>query len=84
LRSARIEKILESFAAELYSAEAKHPEWPDDIVHQAAILSEESGECVQACLQFYYDQGNIERVKHEAIQTAAMCLRMLLNLEDAS
>ncbi len=66
--------------AELARAEAKHPHWPADPVHAAAILAEESGELTQAALDFYYGQGSLQRMKEEAIQCGAMALRFLENL----
>ena len=65
---------------ELRRAERKHPEWPSDIVHQAAIVAEESGEAVRAALQLHYEGGTKSELKTELVQTAAMCLRMLINL----
>lgn len=64
---------------ELESATTKHPEWPEDKVHAAAILAEESGELVRAALQFTYENGRYYDMHKEAIQTGAMCLRFLLN-----
>lgn len=60
-------------------AELKHPDWPEDIIHAAAIIAEESGEVVQAALQFVYEGTRISEVRAEAVQTAAVCMRLLLN-----
>jgi NTP pyrophosphatase (non-canonical NTP hydrolase) len=38
---------------ELADAERKHPDWPADPIHAAAILAEESGELIQASIDFY-------------------------------
>ncbi|WP_272149788.1 hypothetical protein [Tenacibaculum aiptasiae] len=65
---------------ELGKAETKHPNWPKDILHQIAIVNEESGEATRAALQFEYEGGKIEEVEKELIQTAAMCIRMLKNI----
>lgn len=72
--------ILEEICEELFRAEIKFPYWPDDIIHAAAIVNEESGELIRAAIQFTYEDGEIEEVKTEAIQTAAMCIRFLKNL----
>ena len=73
--------VLQEILAEHKKACEKHPEWPSDILHQIAIVNEESGEATRASLQFVYEDGNIEEVKKELIQTAAMCLRMLTGLK---
>ncbi len=71
------EQMIEAVFAELYRAEEKHPEWPEDVIHRAAIVAEESGELVQAALQNVYESGSKEHMIEEAIQTAAMALRFL-------
>lgn len=69
---------------ELSRAEEKFPEWPDDIIHAAAIVAEESGEIIQAALQAHYDKGRVDKVKKEAIHTAAMCYRLITAIERKS
>lgn len=64
---------------ELNKAVDKHPEWPKDPIHAAAIVSEESGELVRASLQFTYENGKPSDMNEEAVQTAAMGIRFLLN-----
>ena len=71
---------LQEILAEYRKACEKHPEWPSDILHQIAIVNEESGEATRAALQYVYENGSIEEVKKELIQTGAMCLRMLVGL----
>lgn len=66
---------------ELRRAERKFPGFPTDPVHAAAILAEEVGELQQACLKWTYEGGNLEDVKKEAVQSAAMALRFLFNIE---
>lgn len=66
--------------SELAQARAKHPQWPVDVIHAAAILAEEAGEVVKAALDMTYDGGSVEDVRTELAQTGAMCLRMLVNL----
>lgn len=73
-------KIVSEILIELNKAEEKHPNWPKDILHQIAIVNEESGEATRAALQFTYENGTKEELKEELIQTAAMCVRMLKNL----
>lgn len=73
--------VITEIFAELRRAEKKFPGWPDDIIHGSAIVVEESGELVRACLDYYYHRtkGKEEIIK-EAIQTAAMAIRLLLNI----
>ncbi|MFL5808068.1 MAG: hypothetical protein ACJ749_01025 [Flavisolibacter sp.] len=73
--------ILAEFAAEMQSAKVKHPDWPVDVIHQAAIVAEESGELVRAALQSTYENADKDHITREAIQTGAMCLRVLVNTQ---
>lgn len=67
--------------AELSKSKAKHPDYPTDIFHQLAIMKEEAGEVTMAVLHLHYEKVDIEDVRKELIQTAAMCMRMLENLQ---
>lgn len=67
---------------ELEKAENKHPHWPLDKIHAAAIVAEESGELVRATLQYSYEAGLFYDMHNEAIQTGAMALRFLKNLPE--
>jgi len=69
-----------SIEAELKRAEIKHPDYPTDMFRQVAILNEESGEVTKAVLDYHYAGGSLEHIQEELIQTAAMCMRMLMNL----
>lgn len=71
--------ILSVILDELHSAESKYPEWPKDKIHQAAIVNEESGELIRAALQHKYEGGYDRNIQKEAIQTAAMGIRLLKN-----
>lgn len=72
---------VDAMLKELERAKAKHPHWPTDIVHQVAIMVEEAGEALRAVLNSAYEGGNIEEVRREVIQTGAMAIRVLINLE---
>lgn len=65
---------------ELESAKKKHPKWPKDIIHKAAIVVEESGELIRSAIQYVFEKGRFYDMHHEAIQTGAMCLRFLNEL----
>lgn len=78
----KLTHIDELINAEFMQAEIKFPGWPKDIVHGVAIIQEECGELVKACLDFFYGRGTIEQVKKEMAQTGAMVLRFGLHLED--
>ena len=75
-------EIIELIRAEVERAMQKHPAWPNDPVHAAAIVSEEAGELTRAANRFYCrDYGTVEEMEKEAVQTGAMAYRFLLNLE---
>ncbi len=64
---------------ELKRAKSIHPNWPKDPIHQAAIITEEAGEVLQAANNYVYHTASQDKIREEVIQTAAMCLRWLEN-----
>lgn len=66
---------------ELKKAQLKHPNFPEDMFKQVAIINEESGEITKAVLHYHDEGGSLEDIKKELIQTAAMCMRMLNAIE---
>ena len=67
--------------AELKRAKKKHPDFPTDMFKQLAIMNEEAGEVTKAVLRYHDENGSLKDVICELIQTAAMCMRMLEQLE---
>lgn len=68
---------------ELDKAEIKFPMWPVDPMHAVGILTEETGEVVQACLDAcYWNHIAIHKAKHEAAQVGAMALRFIMGLDN--
>jgi NTP pyrophosphatase (non-canonical NTP hydrolase) len=69
--------------AALERASTKHPLWPTDPIHAAAILAEEVGELQREVLQLTYEpaKGNPDRVREEALDLAAVALRFLISLD---
>ena len=65
----------------LFDAESKYPDHCVDIVHAVAIMSEEAGESVQAANDVKWSNGSIDHLKNELRQTAAACIRVLINME---
>lgn len=70
-------KKYQAIERELQSAKKKHPNYPENLYKQVCIISEESGEIAKAVLQYEDENGSLEEIKKEIIQTAAMCMRML-------
>jgi NTP pyrophosphatase (non-canonical NTP hydrolase) len=69
--------------AELARAVKKFPTWPTDPFHALAVLGEEFGELTKAMLQHAYEphKGITQQdIRDEAIQTAAMALRLAVSL----
>lgn len=62
---------------ELERAKKLHPNFPTDIFQQLAIMQEEAGEVTKAVLDYKDGKCPLQHVKEELIQTAAMCMRML-------
>ncbi len=78
----QILKVIDIILEELQKAEKKHPHWPKDKIHAVGIMVEEAGESMQAALDFTYSGGEIEKLRHELVQTGAMAVRALMNLEE--
>lgn len=74
---------IEEVQAELARATMKFPTWPTDPLHALAVLGEEYGELNKAMLQRTYEphKSSIADVRMEAIQTAAMALRLVMSLD---
>lgn len=68
---------------EMEQAKAKFPTWPTDPLHALAVLGEEFGELTKAMLQLTYEphKTSVVEVRKEAIQTAAMALRLAMSLD---
>lgn len=75
--------IVDQITAEVERATVKFPTWPTDPLHALAVLGEEYGELTKAMLQLTYEphKTSPEEVKIEAIQTAAMSLRLAMSLD---
>ncbi len=65
---------------ELNRAKKLHPNYPFDMFRQVAIMNEEAGEVTKAVLHYHYENGSLDDIKKELIQTMAMCMRMLESL----
>ena len=58
--------------------------WPNWVYMSDAlnIISEEIGEMIQACNQYNYENGDKKEIKKEALQSAAMIIRFLMNFDN--
>jgi len=79
-----IDKILKAIMDEVNVAMDKYPNWPNDPLHALAVLGEEYGELTKAMLQLTYEphKSDHAQVQAEAIQTAAMAIRLILSLNN--
>ena len=78
----KFDSIIDDIHAEYCSACKKWPEWPTDLIHQVAIMQEEAGEATRASLNYVYENGSLEDLRKELIQTGAMVVRCLINLKE--
>jgi len=74
--------IIDAIMEEVARAESKHPDWPSDMIHAAAIVGEESGELTRAALQWTYENADIIEAQKEAIQVACTAIRFLKGLAE--
>lgn len=77
------EEAIQTIERELDDALKQWPAWPVDPVHAAAVIAEETGELVQACLDFTYALSSFygDSIQKEAAQVGAMAIRMLMHLD---
>ena len=82
-RETHLDVLVAEVLAEVRRAQAKFPTWPTDPLHALAVLGEEFGELSKAMLQLTYEphKSSHEEVRSEAVQTAAMALRLLASLD---
>lgn len=73
-------QLQQEIAQELAKAEAKHPNWPANLIKQAAIVSEEAGELIRAALLHEDEGGSLGDIRKEALHTIVTCMRLLKNL----
>lgn len=76
------EFIEQLIIVELDRATHQHPEWPDDIIHAAAVIMEETGELMKACLDLIYFGGSERSVRNEVVSVAAMAERFMLHFPE--
>jgi len=74
-------KVIDEIMDELTRARCAYPHWPDDVIHQVAIMAEEAGEAVQAANDIKYHGGSASALRKELAQTAAMCIRCLERID---
>lgn len=79
MKKAFIEQLI---IVELDRATRQHPEWPDDIIHAAAVIMEEAGELMKACLDLVYFGGSERSVRNEVVSVAAMAERFMLHFPE--
>lgn len=80
----KIEIALAQIFSEVERAEKLHPDWPTNPIHQAAIVTEEAGELLQASLNHNERRGSKKAMITEAIHTAASVIRFLKNIKEES
>jgi hypothetical protein len=76
-------EIIKESANELERAIIKFPWWFKDPIHAFSIVQEEIGETQKEIIQSKYepDKSSLNDIKKEAIQSIAMLIRFLENIE---
>lgn len=78
-----LDALVSEVLSELERATIKFPTWPTDPLHALVVLGEEYGELTKAMAQLTYEpeKSSAEEARIEAIQTAAMALRLAMSLD---
>jgi hypothetical protein len=73
--------IIVAVLEELARAERKHPVWPTCHVKQIAIVAEEAGELIREGNLLDEEKSDFQKIKVEAIHTAATAIRFIKNID---
>lgn len=76
-------RVWDEIVAEYERAHRLYPTWPADVIQAVALMTEEAGEATQAANNYYWGhkEGTLPMLRKEVVETAAMCLRILLDTE---
>ncbi len=74
------ELICQEVIAEYRRAVAKFPTWPSNLAEASTIFAEEAGEAVKAAAEAWWTGGDPREIELEAIQAAAMAVRLIVGL----
>jgi len=74
--------VIQDVKVELNAAIKKHPAWPIDVIYAVNVVSEECGEAIKAANDLVHHGGSIDNLRVELRHTCAMCIRMLMNLDN--
>ena len=81
VKTEAIKNIISDIEKGLEFAMQKFPTFPCDPIHAVSVMCEESGESIQAALQWVYEFGSRDETRRELIHTAAMCIRVISGLD---
>lgn len=84
LKTEEVKEVFGMIGDELEVALQKFPSFPIDPLHAIAVINEEAGEATKDAFQWGYEPAknkNRDTLRKELIQTAAMCVRMILGLD---
>lgn len=77
----RVEQAVREILVELARVEATHPKWPRSIVNQVVAVFASAASAKMAAFDMGDNGTPIDSIRAELIQTAAMCIRGLINME---
>ena len=75
-----VQQICADIMAEYDRALAKFPGWPTNLAEASTVFAEEAGETVKAAAEAWWTGGDPHEVEKEAIQAAAMAIRLIMGL----
>ena len=82
-RKTLFDKCLVAIVSELEQVEREYPDWPENEVDAAKIISDKAAKLLSASsTHSWKEQRDNNLVLNEAVQTGAMVLRFLLGIEN--